>query len=119
MSVKSKMMGVGFAAAQADQLAGAGATGLVATGSSATDALLISSHLNAVATTASSTGVVLSTSFTPGDEVYVFNGGANTLAIYPPSGATMDNTTSATIVTLKGIRLVCAATNIWVSHKST
>lgn len=122
MAHKAALLGTGHPAAQANALCGAGSTGLTATGTSNADALVVSSHLNAFSTVASSTGAILSTVFTPGDEIYIYNGGANTLTIYPPVTSplsTIDNGSSATIVTLKGIRLVLGATGAWLSHKST
>jgi len=116
---QNKLMGVGFSAEQAKQLSGQGAQALTATGSSATDALLLSSHHNAFSTVGSGTGAIVSTSLLPGDSVYVYNGGANTLAIYPPTGATVDNTTSVSLVTLKGCLIVMGATNKFTSHIST
>lgn len=123
MAKKVGLMGVGFAPEQALQLAGAGQQGLVALGTNQATATLVSSHLAAFSTVAASTGAVLSSIFTPGDDVYIFNGGANTLTIYPNGSDTIDNTTSQTIVTLKGILLKCnsvaSGVQAWTSHKST
>lgn len=123
MVKKVSMMGVGFAPEQANVIAGAGQQGLTAAGTNQATATLISGHLAAFSTVGSSTGGVLSSIFTPGDDVYVFNGGSNTLTIYPNGSDTIDNTTSQTIATLKGIWLRCTSVSggvqAWTSHKST
>jgi hypothetical protein len=119
MAIKSKMSGVGFSTHQAGSIAGSGDTALTATGSSAGTALLLSSHHNAFGTVGSSTGGILSTQCTAGDQVYVYNGGVSTLTIYPPTGATIDNTTSASIVTKKGAWFVWGTDTAIVSHGST
>lgn len=61
-------------------------TGLVATGSSITDALALTKIVNVVATTAGSTGVKLP-NVDIGVEIIVQNNGANALNLYPPSSA--------------------------------
>lgn len=126
MSMLRKLMGLGLPAALASQLAGPGNQGLTAAGTTAADALLIGSHLNAFTTVAASTGAVLSFAFGPGDEIVVYNGGASTLTIYPaPISAnntvlaTIDGTTSVTIVAGKSISLLMVSTTAWTSTKST
>lgn len=118
MAVKSRMMGHGFSPYQAGSIAGSGDTALTATGSSSADALLLSSHHNAFSTVGASTGGILSSQCTAGDAVFVFNGGASTLTIYPPTGSTVNNTTSATIATLKGIWFVWGTDTRIVSFAS-
>lgn len=61
-------------------------TGLVATGSSHTDALALVSSSNLFATVASSTGCKLPAVVAKGAIVRILNGGANVLTVYPPSG---------------------------------
>lgn len=124
MAKKTALTGSGFSVEQAKSIAGTGAQGLTATGTNQATALPIDSHHNAFTTVAASTGAVLSSTLTPGDDVYVYNGGAQTLTIYPAGAIdTIDNGASATIVTLKGIWLKCCATvsgvTAWTSHKST
>lgn len=119
MAYKRALMGTGHSAAQADSISGPGTQGLVATGTNQATALLISWHVNAFVTVASSTGAVLSSIFTPGDDIYVYNGGSNTLAVYPNSTDTIDNTTSVSIPTKKGCYLKMGALGAWTSHIST
>lgn len=85
MAIKSRLMGVGLSAGQAEQIVGDTATGLTATGSAITDALRLTAAVNCVTTTASSTGVILPGDTQPGDEISVFNDGAQTLTVYPPA----------------------------------
>jgi len=63
------------------------ATGLTATGSDQSGALEVTSNLNAFSTVAAGTGAVLDNQAIGGDSQLVYNGGANPLSIYPPSGA--------------------------------
>jgi hypothetical protein len=117
--LKNKLMGSGYAALAAEQLAGRGGQGLIATGSSATDALLIDSNMNAFGTVGSGTGAIISSAMTAGDALYVFNGGSNNLTVYPPTGATIDATTSATLTPGKGMLCQFATDTKIVTHKST
>lgn len=119
MALKKSLMGLGLPAALASAIAGAGTQGLVATGSTSADALLIGSHLDAFATVAASTGAILTSAASAGDWGYVYNGGASTLTIYPPAGATIDNTTSQTLVTKKGLFWFLSTDTTVLTHKST
>lgn len=119
MPFERKLIGLGMAAPLAEQISGQGAQNLTATGSTAADALLVASNLNAFVGTASGTGTILSFAFTPGDEVVIFNGGSNTLTIYPPTGGTIDNASSASIVVNKSIKLLMCTNTAWTSTKST
>ena len=59
---------------------------LTATGTTAATALLLFNGLNVLGTVASGSGVLLN--FTnPGTTQIVYNGGANAVKVYPPSGA--------------------------------
>lgn len=69
------------------------ATGLTATGSTAGTALLLTKNANEVTTVSAGTGVRLPSSGVnnvTGIPVVVFNRGANTLNVYPPSGGDID-----------------------------
>lgn len=78
------------------------ALGLAATGTNQGSALALTAAYNEVTTTPASTGVI----FTPttvsnsGGEFKIFNRGANTLNVYPPSGAAIDNNSVNAAVTL-------------------
>lgn len=107
MPIPSRLMGSGINAQAAVNICGDSANALTATGSSATDALQLSAVLNNIGTTASSTGVKLPPT-EAGAVIFIRNTGAQTLTIYPPTGSTINGTTSASIATAKGI--ICFAT---------
>lgn len=69
------------------------ANGLVATGTTATDALAIGSVNNYVTTSAAATGVRLPPG-SAGDAIYIMNRAGQALLVYPPTGSTINNTTS-------------------------
>ena len=77
---------------------GSVALALTATGSSQGTALQLASQFNQLTTVNSSTGVILAT--TIGLVQYVYNEGANTLNVYPPSGAQLNAAGTNTAVTL-------------------
>jgi hypothetical protein len=62
-------------------------TGLVATGSTQGTALPLAATYSVFATVAASTGCILQNDRT---DVYIRNGGANNLAVYPPVGYSID-----------------------------
>jgi hypothetical protein len=82
-----------------------GGAGLVATGNNQATALTLSADINHIGTTASGTGVILpAVDSMPGDGIFVFNGGANTLAVYPDSGSSINGgsaNASINLATLK------------------
>jgi hypothetical protein len=108
MTSPKRLMGAGLAALTANEIIGGTAIGLVSTGSAQTDALQLSQGVNTIATTASSTGVLLP----PAEKnamCVVNNMGAQTLAVYPreASGVTVDGTTSASIATSRCAIFFC------------
>lgn len=105
MTTPSAIYGLSALAQQG--IGGAGAIGIVAAGSTQATATVLTADDNAVATTAASTGVLLPIG-EPGKTMTVFNGGANTLSIYPPLGGTINGgaaNAAVTIATLKGADL--------------
>jgi hypothetical protein len=71
--------------------------GLTAAGSSAGDALVLSTQNNVVATTAAGTGVRLYGQTGAGARVTIINDGAETLTVYATSGGTVNGGSSDTI----------------------
>lgn len=59
---------------------------LTATGTTQADAYVLAAASNAFSTVASGTGAVLYSVTVAGDSQMVYNGGANALKVYPPSG---------------------------------
>lgn len=110
MSLASEMMTGGISAGGARAINGQVASSVSAAGSSISDATELKAGHNIVTTVASGTGVLLPNSEI-GDEVLVYNAGANVLTVYPPSGSTI-NQLSASV----GAQL---ATNTACKYKKT
>lgn len=81
-----KLFGSGLPTLTVDALKDT-ATGLTATGSTQNGALEVTSSQNAFSTVASGTGAILDSDASAGDSQMIYNGGANALTVYPPSGA--------------------------------
>lgn len=108
-----KLVPTGISATAALAITGDVATGLTAAGSTAATALALAATNNFVSTTGASTGVILPVG-SPGDKVYVYNGGANSLTVYPPTGATINNAASsfAVATTRSAIFVYASATQL-------
>jgi hypothetical protein len=118
MSRIARIMAGGLSAPAATQVVGDVATALVATGASQATALALPAAINAFATVAASTGAILPSDALPGDEVEVYNGGASSLAVYPPLGGTINNlgpNASLALTTLKSGKYKCVAALGWYS----
>jgi len=114
MAIPSRVLGSGNAPLAAISICGDAATGLTAAGTNAATALQISAVFNVVSTTASSTGVKLPPT-EAGAMVAIFNTGAQTLTVYPPTGSTVDGTTSMTIATGKEALFFGLSDTAWYS----
>jgi hypothetical protein len=96
------------------------ASGLTATGTNQATALQLAANLNEFDTVASGAGCALPRA-TLGGYCYVFNYGANTLAIYgnPVSNDTIDTVAAATGTTLtaahRGAQFICLKPGAWIS----
>lgn len=101
-SIAKNLTGGGFSAGQANAATGAidVRNSLTATGSSATDALSVGSAISRFSTVASSTGAICQV-LQAGDEIVIVNHGSNTLTVYPPTGGTINNTTSISVAANK------------------
>lgn len=91
--------------------------GITAAGTIITDAYDLTKSMNGVTTTAAGTGVQLFAS-TIGIPVYVGNGGANTLNVFPPDASSTINNGSAgaakTLATGVGATFVRMTSTAWV-----
>lgn len=92
--------------------------GLTAAGSAAGDALALTEgyEIYATSTTASGTGVKLPTGVA-GMKVEVFNGGANTLLVYPATGGTISGGSvdaGNSLATKIGGSYRCVAADTWI-----
>lgn len=93
MAQQDDLVTSGLSANAAKGVVGTTATGLVATGSTSADALVLSASNNFVTTSAASTGVMLPPG-NAGDSIFIMNRAGQALIVYPPAGATVNATTS-------------------------
>jgi hypothetical protein len=85
MSLQSRLVAAGLSATAAAAIQGTVANGLVATGTTQATALPLGADNNDFLTVPAGTGALLP-AMNPGDDITVYNGGANALLIYPPVG---------------------------------
>lgn len=85
-----KLVPTGAPTAMALAITGDVATGITALGSTQATAVPLAATNNFIGTAAASTGVILPVG-SAGDKVYVYNGGASTVTVYPPLGAQINN----------------------------
>jgi hypothetical protein len=107
----SKLGTSGLSAVAAAAINGDVAVGLIATGSTQATAFPLPAANNFIATAAASTGVLLPVG-NGGDELAIFNGGANALAVYPPVGATLNGgatNAAVSVPTLKSAYAIYAS----------
>jgi len=114
MAIPSRVQGSGQSGGSTTAICGDVGNTLTATGSSASDALSLSTVYSRVSTTAASTGVKLPTAETAAFLV-VANDGANSLTVYPQTGATIDGASSVAIATTKRRLFVGISPTTWVS----
>lgn len=86
MPTLKNLLGVGVAPGQAEFIMGRSTSGLTATGTTQTDALLLPTTVCEFTTVASGTGTRIPANLDPADKIYVHNAGANALSVYPPTG---------------------------------
>lgn len=95
MPIPSRLMGSGLAPLAAVNICGDVADTLTATGTTNADALALNAAINRCTTVAASTGVKL---LIPevGSQMMVINSGANSLSVYPGTGAAINALTVTT-----------------------
>lgn len=109
------LMGLGTPAEQAKAMIGGGATGLVATGSSITDALQLSASWNTFTTSSASTGFILPPIGTAG-VCGVRNDSGQTLTAYPKAGTTINaGASTITIATAKTMLFFSTSPTTWAT----
>ena len=92
------------------------ATGLTATGSAQGGAYEVTFAKNAFSTVASGTGAVLDSDAAPGDSQMIYNGGANSLSVYPPSSAQINalgTNVAMLLPTATACAFYCLSTTLW------
>jgi len=109
-------MGAGNSPLTAETICGTGAVGLVATGTTAADALQLSVSNNTITTSAASTGVKLPPTES-GARMIIRNDSGQTITVYPFNTSTTMNAgaTSVTLATAKTMLLVGMSATTWAT----
>jgi len=116
MAFLSRIMGAGNSSLSAQVICGEGAVGLVATGTTAADALQLNVSNNTITTSAASTGVKLPPCEV-GAEMIIRNDSGQTITVYPFNTSTTMNAAAAsvTVANTKTILLAATSATTWVS----
>ena len=115
MAIPSRVLASGNSPLSTTSICGDGATALVATGSTAADALQLSACYNSIITAAASTGVKLPPT-EAGAMVAIYNGGASTVTVYPATGSTINAAASSLAVTATTrVLLIATSATTWIS----
>lgn len=115
MPIPSRVQASGNSGLATTSICGDGATGLTATGTTAADALQLSAVWNTVGTTAASTGVKLPPT-EAGAMVCVYNAGASTLTVYPPTGSTINaGASSLSVTATTRVLFIATSATTWIS----
>lgn len=99
MPIAARVMGGGFSAGQARALAGGVAATVSAAGTTQGTATALVASKNLVSTVAASSGVRLPL-VEIGDDVLIYNGGANALTVYPPTSGRINVASANTGISL-------------------
>jgi hypothetical protein len=92
------------------------ASALTATGTNQATAYEVTTAKAAFSTVAASTGAVLDDQAAPGDTQMIYNGGANSLTVYPPSGAQINalGTNNGMLLPVRtACEFYCLTTTLW------
>ena len=115
MAIPSRVLASGTSPLATTSICGDGATALVATGSSITDALQLSAVWNTVTTSSASTGVILPPTEV-GAMVGIRNDSGSTIIVYPKAGSTINAAASSlSVVTAKTVILFATSATTWAS----
>lgn len=118
MAIAQRLLGSGAAAQLAQNIVGDFDQAITATGtSSQTAAYDLFAVNNYVSTTAANTGVQLPVC-NPGDEIWVYNAGAQTLSVYGQTGETIINgaaNAAFSVATLKGAVFKKLTATAWMA----
>ena len=110
------MVGVGIPPEHAEAIVGIIENSITATGSSQDDAYAIKADVTFFSTVAASTGAIIPSALPSHSQIWVFNGGANDLAIYPPSGCTINDGSANASVNIpagEGCSLIRVSTTVF------
>lgn len=121
MARNSKVVGGGMSAGTVLSMVGDMQDNVTAAGTTQATAALIYGDNVIITTAAASSGVIIGgPTFTPGDEMVIFNLGANTVLVYPPLGGIINALSanagfsiaagkSATLIARSSVNFVAAA----------
>lgn len=116
MSLGWKLFGSGLPSMAVAAIGNDVASALTATGTNQATAYSMTAADNEFTTVASGTGAILYAG-TPGDTQFVYNGGANALLVYPPSGSKLNGLATnagALVPTATGCIFKCMSTTRWI-----
>ncbi len=115
MTIPSRVLASGNSGLSTTSICGYGATGLVATGSSITDALQLSADFNTITTSSASTGVILPPT-EAGAHIVIRNDSGQTITVYPKAGSTINAAASTiTIATAKTMVFYGMSATTWAT----
>ena len=116
MAFPSRIMGAGNSSLSAQVICGEGAVGLVATGTTAADALQLNVSNNTITTSAASTGVKLPPCEV-GADMIIRNDSGQTLTVYPYNTSTTMNAAAASVslATAKTMLVKATSATTWVT----
>lgn len=89
MALSAKVMGGGFSAGQVRALCGGVASSVSAAGTTQGTATALTNSVNYISTVGASSGVQIPNADI-GDDIEIYNAGANALTIYPPTSGTIN-----------------------------
>lgn len=116
MPLPSQILAMGNSPGSTTAIVGTGATGLVATGSSITDALQLSNTFNTFTTSSASTGFILPVTEV-GAWVVVRNDSGQTLTAYPKAGSTINaGASTVTLATAKTMIFFAMSATTWATN---
>jgi hypothetical protein len=115
MAIPSRVLGSGNAALSTISICGDGATGLVAVGSTAADALQLSAVWNTLTTSSASTGVKLPPT-EAGAFVGIRNDSGQTITVYPATSSTINaGASSYSLATAKTALFFAPSATTWAA----
>lgn len=115
MAIPSRILSAGNSPLATVSIAGDGATGLVAVGSTAADALQLSAVWNTITTSSASTGVKLPPT-EAGAMVGIRNDSGQTVTVYPATSSTINaGASSVSLATAKTMILFATSATTWAS----
>lgn len=120
MAFAREIMQGGFSAGSADAIQGGVNLTLTAAGTTQGTATAINTSNTYISTAAASSGVILP-ALQQGDWGIIYNGGANTVKVYPPSGAAINQlgaNNALLLATNTNCIFFCFSSTQWIAHLS-